>query len=192
MGRADYFAGLGEFIHVFSQVEAQLQYALWNEAGVSPEVAKAVFSGVRLDQGKNLIIRLQDATRKERNTLLDSAFAQLKILTSARNDIVHYGARFEGGKIHISTAMAAHVPERLRVTPIGKDTFQAMISDLHHIKWVVILHMLSKGTPPPQYERDVLSASERPWQYRPPQQPPQTPRQAPRPKQQRQRGASLE
>ncbi|WP_292107862.1 hypothetical protein [Brevundimonas sp.] len=193
MRRADYFAGLGEFIHVFSQVEAQLQYALWSEAGVSPEVAKAVFSGVRLDQGKSLIIRLQDATRKARNPVLERAFSQLTVLTNARNDIVHYGARFRGGGIEVSTAMAAHIPDRLRIIPIDEGTFRAMIADLYQIKWVIDLHIIGKGRTPPDYGKWVRQAAELPWQYTPPQQsPPQKPRQTPHPMRSRQRGASQE
>lgn len=169
--RADYFAGLGELIHTFAQVEAQLQYALWEEAGVSSEVAKAIFSGVRLDQGKDYINRLTDALGRPRDPLLARGFAQLTALNKARNDIVHYGARFEAGLMQVSTEIAAHTPDRIRITPISKEILEAMISDLLHIKWIIQIHMIGLQRQTRDHARWVSEATERPWRYTPPQPP---------------------
>ena len=177
-------------MHTFAQVEAQLQYALWAEAGVTPEVAKAVFSGVRIDQGKSYIVRLMDSLGRKRDPLLAHGFAQLTEINNVRNDIVHYGARFEAGLMVVSTEIAAHTPEKLRVTPVSKEILEAMTSDLLHIKWIIMLHMLQLERPLPDQEKRVKEAFERPWRYKPPPQPlPRKQNRDQRPKQSRQRDA---
>lgn len=187
--RAEYFAALGEFIHAFAYAEASLQYALWREAGVSSMVARAVFSGVRIDQGKDLINRLIDATGRKRPPEIAAAFAQLTELTKARNDLVHYGAAFQAGGIEVSNEISAHTPDRLRVRPISKAILEAMTADTRRISAMIGLHSSMRGAKPADragFSDDLAFLASQAWQYKPSQQPPpQQPRRDKSPKQSR-------
>lgn len=91
---APYMFALGNFISMFSALEAKLQAALWKFAGVTPPGAQAVFSGVRVNGAMQFINRLADAQNwdKARKDELQFMFAQLGIINRLRNDLLHYGA----------------------------------------------------------------------------------------------------
>lgn len=173
----EYFTGLGRFIHAFAYAEGSLQEALCREAGVSPAAGVALFSSVRVDQAKDMINRLADASGRERSPILARAFAQLTEIARARNDIVHFGATFQSDGIQVSNEKAAHIPERLRVRPLSPAIMNALAEDVSRISAMIWLEGAARLAPTETREEmadhlDFLASQ--PWQYKPPAPPPPT------------------
>jgi hypothetical protein len=96
---ADYWQSLGRFIDAFSRVEQCLLWTLEVYSGVSTQVSRALFSGVRTDAAMGYINRILEAT-KATKTNRDHAqwlFTQLGHINKLRNDLVHYGVKDHGG-----------------------------------------------------------------------------------------------
>jgi len=129
---APYMFALGNFISMFSALEAKLQAALWKFAGVTPPGAQAVFSGVRVNGAMQFINRLADAQNwdKARKDELQFMFAQLGIINRLRNDLLHYGASWqelEDETFVITNKPFVHVPERIQETRITPE----ILKDAH-------------------------------------------------------------
>jgi hypothetical protein len=89
-----YYRAVGHIIDLFASTEDMLVTELARLCGVSDPVAQAIFSGTRVDAAMSLIKRVLDAkgaTAEEREPY-EIAFEQLRLLNSARNEIVHHGA----------------------------------------------------------------------------------------------------
>lgn len=186
----DYWHALGQFIDGFAWIESEMQLLIWQETKVPADMAKAIFSGFRLDQAKDLINRAREASGKTEDKRLKRAFAQLTVITKARNDIVHYGATFVGEVFSVSNAIAAHVPNRIRETDVSPKVLLAMIADLYTIGNALSAYQQELLRPDlsPDWEPAVVKHfdegikrlhqfADAPWQYKPPQPPPQpTPR----------------
>ncbi|MCG9915441.1 MAG: hypothetical protein MH112_03655 [Phenylobacterium sp.] len=181
---AVYHQALGEMIERFSRVEGQLQRVLWRETSTPPEVAKAIFSGVRIDQARDLIRRTREARGAPESKLLARMFTQLGILNQARNDIVHFGAWGdpELGRV-VTNRRLAHIPERVRVLPISAEILRNMSHDLAIINECIQAHLMMIAETP---ERTIdpedwigkvnqplatyLSLGLSPWHYKQPSQ----------------------
>jgi hypothetical protein len=90
-----YYEALGRFVHAFSGVESMLMFALKTYAKVSWPVARAIFSGVRVEQSMDFVNRICDAFdpgdewRKE----LEDVFTQLRAINEIRNSLLHLWLR---------------------------------------------------------------------------------------------------
>lgn len=190
----EYWAGLGQFIHEFSAVEAVLGQLAAHVAELKEPISRAVLHGVRVDNGKDLINRVLEAkcdlARKER---LADAFAQLGEIGAMRNHMVHWGAREIDGELRVSNRNLAHTPERVRTYTVSAKILADMRADLLRIYLLLTIEMYAEVTPPimaPAYVRRVRGGS---WRYKPqPQSPQRKTRDSrePHPKQQRQRASS--
>jgi hypothetical protein len=183
----DYYKALGLFVHTFAEVESQMQLVLWSEAKVTPDLAKALFSGVRIDLAKSLINRARESKGLADHALLSRAFTQLTIITKTRNDILHYGAVFNGDTFKVSTIMAAHIPERKREFQITPGMLNDMTEDLvsiakaltaYRLEFLVDVlpkdHLVKSGD---RYITLFHKAALVPWRYKPaPPAPVRTPR----------------
>jgi hypothetical protein len=88
----DYWEALGEFVSSFSQLEVNLQLALWQFAKLPKTVARAwLSSSTRINEAMNQISKLaeaqgwEDAKKKELKLLID----QLGMINKVRNDLLH-------------------------------------------------------------------------------------------------------
>lgn len=95
--KREYFAALGEFVHEFAHVERMTLALLWQMAGLTVPVARAILSGVRADAASNLINRILEVspppapgTRAD----LQDVFGQLGLINSVRNSLLHLGTEF--------------------------------------------------------------------------------------------------
>lgn len=170
--RDKYFTDLGRFIHAFASMEAQLHYVLWQEAGVSPEVARAILSGAKIDTAKSYVNRLYEARGKTVHPAVKSAFAQMTVINTFRNDLVHYGSEFKFGGISVSNSLMAHTPERLRETPLQADTLNEAESDCYRIKMILALHAATMNQTiiaREPLEDTITKEAAKPWRYKPPQ-----------------------
>ncbi|MBM3530148.1 MAG: hypothetical protein FJX62_18855 [Alphaproteobacteria bacterium] len=130
----DYYEALGRFVDKFSRVEAAITRTLWHYAKTSPEIAKIVFSGAKLDSSTQYIKQIAKATnvRQELRDDLDDVFQQLGIINGVRNGVVHYGAEFvaEGNAIVSDALKAKGEPYSF---PISPDALNDMTADLDKI-----------------------------------------------------------
>lgn len=183
--RDDYHQALGEFISEFAFVEHLVFNLLRKEAAVSDEVAKAVFSGVRIDTARDFISRVHEARGTEKSAFLVRAFEQIGVITRIRNDIVHYGFAAErDGEFIVSNWRVAHTARALRTHDIAPEVLRDMRMDLMQIGVALLIE-----TNPDLYRdtRDeAVAFVSQPWRYKPASQSPRTSeRQQRPPKQQR-------
>jgi hypothetical protein len=175
----DFYKALGLFITEFAWVESLVSQMLAHEAEVSPQTAAAVFSGVRIDQAKDLIARLYEARGDERSERLKRAFAQLGVITTARNHILHYGnAPDQSGVAIMTNDRAAHAARAYREMRVTAETLQLMGSDLLRIEMMLFqeIRWPDANGRPVKVKVDSWHDDE-PWRYRPPQ--PSPPAKAP-------------
>src|SRR5436309_9296797 len=112
-----YYLALGQFIDKFAQVEKMLALTLWIRSKVTPDVARAVFSGVRADGATGYITRVLTVTNADQATKdeYQSIFTQIGLINAARNSIVHYGTEFnDTGEYVTSNRFVALTIDRLK------------------------------------------------------------------------------
>lgn len=163
-----YWKALGKFIHEFARIEAALQLLLWRLSKMDPKLAKAVFSGTRIDGASQFIRRLLEVRpidKKKEAVLLDM-LTQLKIINDVRNLIVHHGAKVQEGDLWLVTNKhTAHAARSLQEMQISVKMLNAMTSDLSRIG--LNLTLLSTPRQPAtlfsRYARLLTGA----WLYKP-------------------------
>jgi hypothetical protein len=102
---------------------------------------------------------------------IDKCLSQLALINGVRNDLVHFGATFDGRAIgKISTARMAHIPERIREIEISPDILFAMSFDISKI--ILVLSVTSHaddelGDQHDHYREAVESVMLRAWRYTP-------------------------
>jgi hypothetical protein len=175
----EYWKELGRFIHMFSQTEQRLMALLAKIVGVNSKIAGAIFSGTRAESGKDLINRVLDATgRSDVKKRLEYPLAQLGVINTVRNNLVHWGAHHDGSPdLLVSNSFQSPIPDRLTEFRLGPKDMQAMQHDLVKIGFFFLLEQHPSpetgDTVRPEYD-DYLAE---PWLYkRPPQAPHETER----------------
>jgi len=166
-----YWQALGQFVSAFSAVEAAVQIALRHFAHVRDPIGAALFSGTRTEAAARYIRRIAEAEkwRDRRKNEIENVFGQLSLINQLRNDLLHYGARFEGAnKFSVSTAAVAHTENRVRKTTISVAILEAMAADLEKIEIHLLVLSRKRGERVHPALRATLHAS---WQYKPTQGP---------------------
>jgi hypothetical protein len=161
-----YFAELGRFMHDFAAIEVTLQGVLAITVDTPHETSRAVFSGVRIDQAQSFLRRLAESRGEPLSQYLVRAFPQLKAITATRNNIAHFGARFDGPEIVVSNQIIS-MPGKEVVTPVSGEILIDMRIDLNTIHYCLMAHLWHRSnaeTPP--FENLALE----PWRYKLPQQ----------------------
>lgn len=162
-----YYLELGRFIQRFAGLEASLQSLLWKHANVSPEVARSIFSGVRVDQALSFIKRLHRAHDLNMHPLILEAFDQIGTINSARNMIIHYGARFEKGEPQfVTNQRIAYRPDEAQSFPISSKILDQLISDIAHIQLRFGLLSSRDKMTPARFEKAVQRLQQRAWRYK--------------------------
>jgi hypothetical protein len=108
----EYYEALGRFVDMFARAETAVTLTLWHYAKTSPEMAKIVFAGVRIELGSTYIRQLAAITRAPRELRddLEDVLQQLGIINGVRNAILHYGTETESvakGNAIVSDALKA-------------------------------------------------------------------------------------
>lgn len=162
---SEYWAALGHFIDLFARAESMLQVLLWRKAGVTHQVAQAVFSGVRIDAAKDFINRIHAANDEERDPQLIETFEQLGVISKARNDIVHFGTVTSGTDRFMTNALLAHVPAKVRTVVVSASILDDMTADLVRI----VLHLAKVASSDEDRAKIEAAFPETrgPWRYRP-------------------------
>jgi hypothetical protein len=161
--KAPYYEALGRFVDMFANVESAMAFTLWHYAKTPRHIARAVFSGVRIDAAIDLINRLIAVTDVSADLQkdLNYVFPQLKIINKARNDIYHYGASG-------TTRLKALTEDRVRTFPVSSSILNDMSADLNKI----ILHLYTGHMGlHPLLPTARLAILQDPWRHKPqPQQ----------------------
>jgi hypothetical protein len=192
-----YYLSLGQFVTIFSEIESDLQAALWHLADVPSPTAQAVFTGLRVNTLISYINRIADAQKwsKERKREFEYVFSQLGMINKLRNELLHYGSQLEGpDKWLVTNEFFAHTPEKVQPTRLSPAILDAATHDLgkigaHIFLWVggetILSHVSNE-------QRDAfLEVLNSAWLYKQPQrgQRPRKSRKTP-PKRKRQHPAS--
>ncbi|MBN9545003.1 MAG: hypothetical protein J0I19_05980 [Alphaproteobacteria bacterium] len=165
--REDYYIALGDFINTFSDVESQLVLALADFAKVDKKTAKALFSGVRVDQASDFIRRL-GAVKKIKPKIFEeltkNLLPQIKVITDLRNDVIHYGARLQSIRLTINNQRGIGRTQVRRYIVSAKMLESARM-DLGMINLRLFMACNNEGPedlPPP-----IRAAIFGPWRYTP-------------------------
>ncbi|GEM_PF-1971995 len=166
----EYFDALGRFVHAYAQAETVTALALWFAAAIKHPIAKAVFSGVRVKDASSHMKRIADVTGmdKQQRKELDDVLRQLGDITSARNDILHYGAvDVAEGRASVTNALKAHTAEKTTTFDVSPATLAKMTADLRKIS--MHLRVNFSGIPRPYAAANQLllaTTLHAPWQYK--------------------------
>ena len=171
---APYWKALGQFVTEFAGIEATLQIVLWHFARVDFNIARAIFSGVKIDQGISFINRINQSIPLEKTVLdeFEFVFTQLRAITSVRNDILHYGARNTGeNKLSVSNALFALTPAHIKETVVSPKMLMDMTTDLKKISAHLVKIKFSTFRPVPKSVIEILAPFlTSSWLYKPPAQ----------------------
>jgi hypothetical protein len=160
-----YWMALGKYLDDFAHTESLLQTLLWAQAGTTQEVAKAVFSGARVDTAKDYIRRIAEANGAQIEPMLARAFAQLSVLTTLRNDLVHYGAPFNPQAVAwVASNRKAAMPGRERETNLTPNLLSDASQDLWTINYALSCFIR------PDLRKTWEKVALAPWRYTPARQ----------------------
>ena len=164
-----YHLSLGRFVDAFATAEHNLKFALAAMAGVSREIAQALFASTRVDVSINLIRQLYEAKGKAIENEVDKALSQMKSILTVRNAIMHYGALYDGS--HFTTSTTPHVlPKQAKTSRYKLEDLERMSADLLVIGYRFIWMALHELPDVPLESIKLLDGYARtPLQFKPPQ-----------------------
>ena len=162
-----FYVSLGRFLHQYSVLEHMMLIVLMNISGVSQEVGKSLYSGTRIGIAKDFINRILDATNRQTlKEKLKPYFDQIGLLTSMRDDILHYGAvyDFDRNILLVSNERVAHIADRLRTYEVGPKMLDDMAHDANRAVSGLMVEVLPAANTPEFFLSSIAS----PWRYKPP------------------------
>jgi hypothetical protein len=137
-------------------------------------MARALLSGVQTDAAKSFINRVRAAQGEKEDTALTRMFAQITLISSRRNDLLHFRTNYTpdaNNNFLVDNSFHAHIPESRRSFPISSDLLEKMSEDLSAITAGLTLFMLRDKKNEDMTELSnpataLLQALSRvPWQY---------------------------
>jgi hypothetical protein len=168
----DYWLALGEFVDSFARAEHDIHLVLRWHTKTLDKVARAVFSGVRIDAACSFLRRLADIEFIDSTEWaeLEPVLTQLKTINDARNLILHHGAeQVAEGKGVATNRKIALTEEAAKTIPLSPGIIRSMSSDIHKIR--IHLRIRHMGRPlrgsHPQIDELLHGA----WRYQPPAPP---------------------
>lgn len=169
----EYRLALGTFVEAFAQVEAAIFYALSWHAKTRHSIAKAIFSGTRVEQAASFMRRLADANLIETAEWreLEPVLTQLHHINDIRNAILHYGAQgvAEGGRALIADALRALTVQKIRIFPISADILADLTYDCRKIYRHLIVRHSGRAAVVGKHP-ELEAVLEGAWRYEPPLQ----------------------
>ena len=161
-----YWAALGHFIHVFAAVEFDLLMVLRKYTRVEDMVAGVVFSGARSKQAADwLNAVLEEQNKQVIKARLKRALDHLGTINTVRNNIVHWGARYDQINQHLIVSNKKRFSRQKREAfLISVDDLNAMRCDLYMIAFVFGLELH-----PSERRQKWVKELARPWLYKSPQ-----------------------
>lgn len=172
--RENYWRALGEFIDRFAIVEVAIHLLLQERTKTHLEIARAVYSGVRMQAAMGLLNRLSQVLPlpEDRQHDQEHIFAQLGIITRVRNLILHYGAGTLSGpeEWFVDDWLTAINDEQITRIKISVPILSNLIHDLRKINvHLSERHLWREPGLMSPYE-DELHLLHEPWRYKLPEQ----------------------
>ena len=171
-----YWEALGHFVENYAEIEQAISGALWSYAKVSPQIARALFSGTRADAASKYINRILDATKakKEIKDEFNHLFSQLGHITEARNLIIHHETIWSRRGWLVSNRRIALDRKRTKERPVSVEILNQMSQDLEKISLHLMLLVFRKervGNTHIKLLKNVFAEElASAWLYKPPQQ----------------------
>lgn len=167
--RQTFWEALGRFIEAFALLEAMMFYLLSHRAGVQLDVAKAVFSGTRVDAAMDLMRRINESRTGDRTDAeLEDVFVHIAALLRARNDIVHFGPLAgDDNERLVTNALKALTGKQVKSQKFSTETLQNMTHDA--FKATIHIALASYPEPKSQEFYSSTGAQKDAWRYKPPQ-----------------------
>lgn len=143
-----HYLALGKFVSEYSGVELVMFFLLRHTAGLSYEVAAALFSGTRVKGAMDLIGRLHEPNGTVLPPRLKEAFGQLSAINTARDWILHWGVSedFNTGALSVSN-FKAHAARAEREMPFSAARLDTMTADLKTISAIIANNFIPAGIP---------------------------------------------
>jgi hypothetical protein len=164
-----YRLALGGFVDAFAKVETAMYLALRWHTKTTTTVAKAVFSGTRVETAASFLKRLAEIGSIDAAEWaeLEPILGQLHKINGTRNIILHHGAEgVEEGRAFVTDALRALTEDRMKVVPISPEILDAMGFDCRKI----FLHLVTRhlGRPPLRgYHAELDEVLHAAWRYIP-------------------------
>ncbi|MDO8799036.1 hypothetical protein [Phenylobacterium sp.] len=131
---------LGGFLHTFAATEHHLRLLLFRYTRVTEVVGRALFHSDRVAELKDAINRVLEATgRWDEKDGLDPFFSHLSLISSVRNNLVHWGGhQLESGDYIVSNLHLAPI-DRGRGHRVSAADIRAMTEDLSDISAAILI-----------------------------------------------------
>jgi hypothetical protein len=166
----EYWAALGRFVHEFSRAEQALLALLRQISGLTEPIGGIILTNSRVDQAKEMVKRIFEVDEQSMGrTRMERPFAQLAVINTMRNHIIHWGAVHDGAdELLVSNAHLHPHPDRAKEFRVSPDDLAAMSIDLYHIA----VYFLVEASLQQQLSRGSLDTytglQAEPWLYKPP------------------------
>jgi len=168
----NYYKSLGRFVHTYATVEIAAQVILWVHIRVDMDTAKALLGGTRVRDAMSKVKRIREAMRiaetSPTSKLLENIFSQLADITSARDDIFHYGAWVDpdGTQARVSNWRHAYSETKLREFRISAEALNDMTADLETCanRLIALSEIVAKMRD--LRPEDVPDEWKQPWRYK--------------------------
>jgi hypothetical protein len=167
-----YCYALGLFMDTFAKLEYFLHALLSSMMSLHPRDANAVLSGLRAEPAISAIRRLYQAREEEVPDDLEAALLQLNVLNKLRNEVAHYGARWNpDGSAFVTNESRVHILEAVSTRPVSEVILKEATIDIGHIGMILAYYELN-GEPPNLWKDEREIARKRAWLYKSPPPPP--------------------
>ena len=162
-----YYMALGRFVHKFSEVESSLKSFLARLLGIDAHTANAVFSGMRTKPAMDAIRRVYERNNQTPDALYASITEQLGQILSARDWIIHFGARlYEQSEPMVTNARYAHTTKAVREFPISHLLLDDMTADLEVIESQITLAEIRMWMEASEFKKSFGNVEPPTWRYK--------------------------
>jgi len=181
-----YFAMFGRFIASFAGAESAVHMLARKQSGLSDQVARVIFGGMRLPDLTPRIRQMLRITRADNAvyTAVDKYLTQLDLIGEQRHKLVHRNVDFDPalGKLAVSNQFTAKFLDIAEFDHFSINDLDAMREDATRI-FVALVEIVSPFDG--KSAEDLAHWTEwkaRPWRYKPVPPPPQkkSPQKAPK------------
>lgn len=162
-----YHLALGRFIDAFATAEHNLKFAVASVSNVPRETAKAIFSGTRVKLAIDFIRRIYESRNELIPQDIDKSLSHMSAILTARDEIVHYGATFDGETL-ITTNAPHTIQRQTKTKRRSLADIDAMTADLITLGNMFIWIIIKDNPNTFQEALDLLhQAGHVPFRYKP-------------------------
>jgi hypothetical protein len=161
---AEYHKFVGLFVNEFAQLEYVLRMIIRLHSGLTQDLYDALVGFPRSGEARGLAKKLADLydLPPEKRSAVNRAFDHLTEIVQLRDRLVHYGGHPINDANEVALFAKSPIGSLGPATFTTQDNLWAAVNDLHHIKLVIVDHLIP-GVPS-IISDDALHA---PWQYKP-------------------------